>query len=317
MALVVIADLIHDAGIRPIQGANTVVTLWQNDGDIPPDTEVLVVRTTLVSRNALERLPQLRLVVKHGAGYDNIDVDACTEHGVLVCNTPGVGAQAVAEHAVALIAACAKRLLPLDAGLRQGDYAARDRVRTLELRGRTAGIVGLGNIGRRVAHILQGGFDMTILGFDAFLDADVMIDGITRIGNLEELVENSDVMSLHVPLTPQTRNLIDERVLGLARPHAILVNTARGGIIDEEALARALTTGVIGAAGLDVFESEPPHPEHPLWQLDNAIVTPHIAGLTEDTAAHMALAVADIVAGYAAGQPLPTALNPERRGVRS
>lgn len=312
MTFVSILDPIHDVGVHQLEEHATVAKLWtaEGGGAIPAETEILIVRTTDVTPTDLDRLPLLRLIVKHGVGVDNLDLPACTQRGVTVCNTPGVGAQAVAEHAVALVVACAKHLVTLDHAQRRGDFEIRYRLRTMELRGKTAGVVGLGNIGQRAAAMLRG-FGMSIVGYDAFLPREVEVEGITRVHTLAELTTAADVITLHLPLTEANRNLFDHGTLARMKPGSIIVNTSRGGLIDEIALAQHLSSGHLRAAGIDVFEVEPPPADDPLWDLDNVIVTPHIAGLTEETGAHLALACAETVETYLANRPLTAVLNAE------
>ena len=244
------------------------------------DAEVLLPEHLRVDEALLRKAPRLKLV-QTGAGYDNIDLEACTRAGVQVCNAAGVNADAVAEHVLALLLCRYKNLLPLDGGMK-----AHREVRTLdyaggELAGKTIGLVGLGAVGKRVAALCRA-FGMRVL---AYTRSPFSLEGV-EAAELDRLLCESDVVSLHVPLTEATRHLIDARALARMKPDALLINTARGAVVDEAALIRALRERRIGGACLDVFETEPLPPEHPLRDLDNVILTPHTAGLPDGPGFH-------------------------------
>lgn len=244
------------------------------------DAEVLLPEHLRVDEALLRRAPRLRLV-QTGAGYDNVDLEACTRAGVQVCSAAGVNAGAVAEHVMALLLCRTKDLLYLDAGMK-----AHREVRALEytggeLAGKTIGIVGLGAVGRRVAALCLA-FGMRVL---AYKRSPFSMDGVEAAA-LDRLYRESDIISLHVPLTEATRHMIDARALARMKPEALLINTARGALVDEDALIEALREGRIGGACLDVFETEPLPPDHPLRDLENVILTPHTAGLPDGPGFH-------------------------------
>ncbi len=250
------------------------------------DAEVLLHILKPVTEEILAGAPHLRLVQKIGVGVNTIDLEAARRRGVAVANMPGTNTQAVAEAALMLMLAALRNLPGLDRTSRAGDGwspegEARERRNTLgELCGRTVGLVGAGAVASRLVGPLQA------LGARLIYTArrDRPDLGIER-RDLDDLLEASDVVSLHLPLTPQTEGLIDRRALRRMKPGAILVNTARGGLIEETALVEALTTGRLRAAGLDVLAEEPPAPDHPLLSLENVVLTPHVAWLTRETLA--------------------------------
>jgi phosphoglycerate dehydrogenase-like enzyme len=247
------------------------------------DADFLLVATAHVDGAVLAAAPRLRLVQHQGVGYDNIDLAACRAAGVPVALTPEGTTIGVAEHTLLLILAVFKQLCVVDAAVRAGRWPVWElRSRSFELAGKTLGLVGFGRIGREVAKRARA-FDAGIVYYDPVpAPAEVEAEfGVTSLP-LDHLLQQSDVVSLHLPLTPATRGLIGERELGLMRPTGMLINTARGPLVDEPALAAALATGRIAGAGLDVFVEEPPAPESPLLSLPNAVLTPHIAAGTRD-----------------------------------
>jgi phosphoglycerate dehydrogenase-like enzyme len=261
------------------------------------------------TRRVLEANPQLRVIARAGVGFDAVDVAAATEHGVAVTICPGTNQDAVAEHTFTLILALAKGLINQHLATRQGKWP---RSATLPLRGRTLGIVGLGRIGKAVA--LRGvAFGMHILAYEPLPDkAFVEQHGVT-LAPLDRVLAEGDYVSLHVPLTPESKYLINKRTLGLMKPTAFLINTARGPLVNEGDLYQALKSGKLAGAGLDVFEQEPPG-KIPLFELDNLVLTPHAAGVDLQSRDDMALASAQsIVALAAGGWPAPQVVNPEVR----
>lgn len=240
--------------------------------------------------------PRLKVVGRHGIGVDNVDVDAATERGVFVVNTPTGPAESVAEFVVMGMMALPRRICQADRATRDLDWGFRNRVHAPELLGKTLGIVGFGRIGRRIAEICAHGFGMEILYTDAF-PADPEEEqrlGASRV-SLDELLERSDFVSLNVPLLESTRHLINQDTLARMKPSAYLINCARGPVVDEKALAHALENDVIAGAVIDVFEEEPPPADNPLFGLDNVLLTPHCSGNSKESAENMSMVAADIV----------------------
>ena len=256
------------------------------------DVDVLVVANEPVD---LDRFPALRLIANFGVGYDRIDVAASAARGVAVTNTPGVLDAAVADLTFALILAVRRRIVEGDMRIRRGEWRGSwpDQFLAEDVAGATLGIVGLGRIGRAVARRAEG-FDMRVVSVRSSDPAD----------RVDELVRESDVLTLHVPLTPQTRGMIDARRLGLLRDGACLVNTARGEIVDEPALVAELVSGRI-RAGLDVFAHEPAVPEE-LLELPNVVLTPHLGSATRQTREAMTRLVVDNLLALARGAPAVT-----------
>lgn len=239
--------------------------------------------------------PRLRLISIWGTGTDNVDLGAAARRGIAVTNTPGVAAHSVAEHAVALMLAVARSIPQMDAAVRGGEWR---RGQSTELRGKTLGIVGLGAIGRAFARLGQG-IGMRVIAWTVHPDPSL---GFTLVDR-DELFRTADVVSLHVRLTPEMRGMVGSRELELMKPGAILINTARGALVDEAALIEALSTGRIAGAGLDVFETEPLPAGHPLTALKNVVLTPHCAGITpEALEAGLRMAVENVLAFAARAQ---------------
>ena len=264
-----------------------------------------------VHRQLLSRLPDLLMVASYGAGYDTIDPAACTEAGVLLCNQAGGNAEGVAEHAVGMMLALLKRMPEAMAAMRQG--RAQDRVALMgrELRGRTVGLVGIGHVGTRVAEICRLAFSCRVLACDPYLDAaTVAARGAEKV-DMDRLLAESDVVSLHLPLTAESRGLMNAAAFAKMKRGAIFITTARGSIHDEPALHAALRSGHLAGAGLDVWEQEPPPPDHPLLGLDNVILTQHTAGVTHESRANITRIAALGFAEAAHGRLPPRVINPE------
>jgi len=256
-----------------------------------------------VTRRIVENAPRLKIVGRHGVGVDNIDIEACTEHGVQVVNTPLATVESVAEHTLGLMLDASKRMAFGDAQLRQGNWAVRYDIMGREMRGRVLGIIGFGRIGRRLAEICHKGLGMQILYSDVVAAPELEQElGARKVG-MDELLQTAEYVTVHVPLVPATRGLIGEREFGLMQPHALFFNCSRGPVIDEMALYRAMRDGVIAGAGIDVFEQEPTPEDNPLFELENMIVTPHMASTTQEAMVAMSLVAEDLVR-YLKGEPV-------------
>jgi len=242
--------------------------------------DVLVVRSrTKVDAGVIARATCLKLIARAGSGVDNIDTTAADARGIEVVSSPESLVESVAEHVIGLMLALARSIPSVDASMKAGRWD-KERFVGIELRGKTLGIVGMGRIGRRVGEIARA-LKMTLLGYDAVEVPQETLSSLDcKMVDIDTLFASSDFITLHVPLTPETRHLVDERRLSLMRKDAFIVNTARGAVIDEAALIRALIAGKIRGAGLDVFEGEPKITE--VVTTTNTITTPHIGGQTED-----------------------------------
>lgn len=252
--------------------------------------------------------PQLVLLVRHGIGCDNVDVEAATARGILVANTPDAPTESTAEHAVTLLMAAARRIVIADRRI-HGAAIEQTRMKGLELRGKTLGVVGFGRIGRRVAEICGAGLGMNVLAYDPYAKGRQRL--ATMASSLDELLAASDVVSLNCALTPETRGLMDEARLRRMKKGAVLVNASRGPVVDEDALLRVLQDGHLSAAGLDVFAVEPPLPTHPLFALDCVVATPHIASYTDGGVEAMGRGSVDQVLQLISGQRPENLVNPQ------
>jgi D-3-phosphoglycerate dehydrogenase len=259
----------------------------------------------------LGKTPNLLIVSTNGAGYDTVDVNACTERGVLVVNQSGGNAEAVAEHVVGMMLALVKRFGETDRALRAGALRNRNDYTGREAFGKTIGIVGLGSVGRRIAELCRVLFHMPVLAYDPYLNADaVRARGAEKV-ELDDLLRRSDFVSINCPLTGESRKMIGAREYALMKPTAYFITTARGSIHDEEALERVLRDKKIAGAGLDVWEKEPPPAQHPLMRYDNVIVTPHMAGVTVEARAKMGQIAAEQMLDALDGKPVPRIINPQ------
>ncbi len=260
------------------------------------DADALVVRSrTRVDPSLLNHAPRLRVVGRAGAGVDNIDLSAATEKGVLVMNTPGGNSISVAEHTLALMSSLARRIPAAHASITQRRWD-KTGLMGYELHGRTLGLVGLGRIGMMVARV-SNALGLRLLAFDPYVSQQYADTNGVQLQSLEALLEESDIVSLHLPLTPQTRGLMNAQRLALMKSTAWLINTARGALIVEDDLVHALSGGQLGAAALDVFENEP-HISPALCDLENVVLTPHIAGSTREAQAHVGITIARQILSY-------------------
>jgi D-3-phosphoglycerate dehydrogenase / 2-oxoglutarate reductase len=271
------------------------------------DVDAVLVRSaTKVDEEALGVARRLKVVARAGVGLDNVDVRTATQNGVMVVNAPTSNIVSAAELAVALMLAAARNVAPASAALRKGEWK-RSRYTGIELYEKTVGIVGLGRIGVLVAQRLSA-FGMKVIAYDPYVQAGRAAQMGVRLVSLEELLEQSDFMSVHLPKTPETVGLIGEEELARVRPNLVLVNAARGGIVDEHALYAAVKEGRVAAAGLDVFASEP-CTDSPLFELENVVATPHLGASTEEAQEKAGIAVAKSVRLALSGELVPDAVN--------
>ncbi|MGJ5208209.1 hydroxyacid dehydrogenase [Bradyrhizobium sp. HKCCYLR20261] len=264
-----------------------------------------------VDADLLRRAPNLLIVSSNGAGYDPVDVEACTAAGVLVVNQSGGNAHSVAEHTLGMMLTLSKRIIQSDRRLRRERDVNRNDLIGNEVQGRTVGIVGLGNVGRRVAELCRGLLGMAVLAYDPYLSAEeIAARGAEKV-ELHELMRRSDFVSINCPLTRESRGMIGAAEFALMQPSAYFVTTARGFIHDEDALLAALTEQRIAGAGLDVWAKEPPPPDHPLLQLDNVLASPHTAGVTREARQNMGRIAAEQLLAALDGSRPPRLINPE------
>src|SRR5579864_2662276 len=264
-----------------------------------------------VDADLLQRAPNLLIVSSNGAGFDPVDVEACTAAGVLVVNQSGGNAQSVAEHALGMMLTLSKRIIEADRALRREANVNRNSLIGTEVHGRTVGIVGLGNVGSRIAALCHGLLGMKVLAYDPYLTATEMTARGGEKVELDELLRRSDYVSINCPLTKESRGMIGTREFAAMQPHAFFITTARGFIHDEDALLGALRDKRIAGAGLDVWSREPPPPEHPLLAFDNVLASPHTAGVTREARENMGRIAAEQVLGALDGKRPPRLINPE------
>lgn len=301
-----ILDAFHEAGIA-LARQHADVVCWPDPAvrEWPERADGVMVRMTPITAEELSRAKNVKVICKQGVGVDTIDLTAAKEFGVPVARTPGVNSEAVAEMGFALALAVARRVARFDRMLRAGEEVVRPRHLGIEMYGKTVGIIGMGNIGTRIAKKWIGAFDAKILAYDPFAPADKWADiPHTRFDALEPLLAQVDLLTLHLPLTAHSRHMIGRKELALMKKDAILVNVSRGGIIDEAALYESLSQGHLYGAGLDVFEVEPPPADYPLLSLPNVVATPHAGGGTEETQIRSSVQVAQQVIDVLGGKPV-------------
>ena len=258
-------------------------------GSVIEDYDAILARTAKYPREVLEKGKKLKVIARYGAGVDNIDCQAATELGVWVCNAPVANSGSVAEHTIALLLACAKNLVVQDAQARAGNYDSRNRLKGSEVQGKTLGLIGCGHIGSLVAKKAHFGLEMNVICYDAYLKPEQVPEYVHMEQDVDAVLAKSDFISLHIPATKETARFIGAARLKKMKKTAILLNCARGGVVDEKDLYEALKGYVIAGAGLDVFENEPPDKENPLFTLEQVVVSPHNAALTFEAMDRMGL----------------------------
>ncbi len=264
--------------------------------------DAILSRQGPVNAACMDASARLRIVARHGVGVDDVDIPAAAARGILVTRAPGSNTQAVAEHTMALLLALAKDLRPLSTAIAGGHWrAAATKVR--DIAGMRLGLLGFGPIARAVVPLARA-FGMQVSAFDP-RKPDSVFAPVRRYASLRELCGNVDVLSVHCPLTPETRHIVDATVLAALPAGSYVINTARGGIVDEAALAAALDSGHIAGAGLDVFENEPPRPDHPLRTHPRLLPTPHVAGVTDGSLVNMGVMAAECIALLLSGGAVP------------
>ena len=299
---------LQKAGIKTIDMRGSGIDDENFTAVLPTVDAIICGNDLVVNDELLAMAPNAKVIAKLGAGLDTVDIDACTRHKAIVFHTPGANNQAVADHTFALILAVARRILFCDSSLRDKRWE-HTKIMGLEIWQKTLGLIGLGAIGRCVA-LRAKGFQMKVVAHDPFWPEEFAAEeGIEQL-SVDELLKVSDVVSLHAPLTPENKGMIDTAALKSMKPNAILINAARGGIINEADLYSALKEGVIAGAGIDVFEQEPPF-DSPLMELDNAVLTPHTAAFTFEGMNNMSSGVVDQLIGYLNGDKPPFLVNPD------
>lgn len=307
MPHVLVAGRIHDAGLDILRNASGVTfdlveeISVESYAPLAPKADAILIRTQPLPRAVIESASRLKLVSRHGVGFDAVDIGALTERSIPLAIIGDVISNSVAEHSMMLVLALAKRTIVYDQKTRASCWQYRNSYDAWELNGRTLLLLGFGRIGKAMAR-MAAGFNMKILAYDPYVAGETMSAlGVTPVGDLRQALAEADVVSVHMPKSANGP-LLGARELGWMKPSSIVVNTARGGIVDEGALQEALRAGRLAGAGLDVFESEPPEPDNPLFDLENVVLSPHSAGLTEEAAAGMAVSAATNIVNFFAGR---------------
>jgi len=250
------------------------------------DVDIIMVVYAKITKRIIDSAKSLKGIVRYGIGVDNIDLDAATKRGIPIANVPDYCIGTVADHAFAHLLALNRKILMADKFVRTGEYmgawtSPSDKIKGFDLEGKVLGIIGLGKVGRALVARAKG-FGMKVRAYDPYIDEEVAKELTLELVDLDTILKESDFVSIHAPLLPETRGMIGERELKLMKKTAYLINVARGPIVDEKALNKALKENWIAGAGIDVYEKEPPDPENPLFKLENVVLTPHIAWYTED-----------------------------------
>lgn len=299
---------IHPAGIAKLRQEVEIVMAKSAEPDKlineVADVDAIILRLTPLPAAVINAAPRLKVIGRPGVGYENVDLAAAAARGIPVVYAPGSNDISVAEHTVGLLVALAKQFVKANAAVKcESNFQFRHQVRTVELRDKTVGIIGFGNIGRTVAHICREGFGMRIITYDKFITDDFAAQhGAKRFGELDELLAAADFVSLHIPSTKDNYHMISTGQLQKMKSTAYLINTARGTVVDEAALAEAVARKVIAGAATDVFEQEPPTADNPLLRQENILVTPHMAAHSEESMARMATMMAEGVLDVLAGR---------------
>ncbi len=284
------------------------------------EAEGVILRKSRITAQQMKHAPRLRIIARHGVGFDTVDIKEATRRGIIVTNTPGANTESVAEVAIGFMISCLRRFNRAQGILRshsQGslslaEIVADQNLTGMDLEGKVLGIIGTGRIGSAVARKCRAAFDMKVLGYDPYVEADKMaVWGVQKVESFKELFPAIDILTIHCPLTEETRGMVGREELRMMKPGAYVINTARGGILDEAALYEALRSGHIAGAALDVWEKEPPDFSHPLLGLENVMATPHIAGTAEESLRRMAITAVEELLTALRGERPRFVANPE------
>lgn len=310
MITILVADSISEEGLQPLleMEETTIIQKKADSADVPLEQvdAILVRSATQVNEELLEKMPQLKIIARAGVGVDNIDVAAATRKGIVVVNAPDGNTISTAEHTFAMMASMVRNIPQACQSVKNIEWKRNNFIGT-ELHGKTLGIVGMGRIGSELAKRSLA-FGMNIKVFDPFLTKERAAKLGVEACSLDKVLENADIITVHTPLTAETKGLINEKALNLTKKGVYFLNCARGGIIDEQVLAKFIGSGHVAGAALDVFESEPPG-ENPLLKFDNVIVTPHIAASTKEAQLNVATQVAKEVQLFFEGKPVSNSIN--------
>ncbi|WP_286847710.1 MULTISPECIES: hydroxyacid dehydrogenase [Aminobacterium] len=309
MSTVLIYDPISEDGLNILRKAgHTLITRQELNEKNKDSIEGLVIRTSPLKGDFLSQLPHLKVIGRHGVGVDNIDLDYATKAGIIVGNTPYANAVSVAEHVLGMMLYFIKKYTLSDSLIREGKFRERDHIGLSELNGKTLGIIGFGKVGKAVYRIAHDGFAMNVVIYDPYIE---MPKDVHSIEKLEELLKSSDFVTIHTPLTEETHCMIDTKELSLMKKGAILINAARGPVINVDAVAQSLRDGHLGGLAVDVFPEEPPRPDSSILTAPHVLMTPHSAALTYEAIYRMATGAAEAVVRVLNGEKPDYIVNPE------
>jgi len=284
------------------------------------EAEGVIPRKSRITAEDMKHAPRLKIIARHGVGYDTVDIKEATRRGILVTNTPGANTESVAEFAIGFMISCLRCFNrgqgvlrnPPRQGLSLSGIASDQYLTEMDLEGKVLGVIGTGRIGSSVARKCRAAFDVRVLGYDPYVEAEEMAGrGAQKMESLAEMLPSINILTIHCPLTEETRGMVGQKELAMMKRGSYVINTARGGILDESALYQALHSGHIAGAALDVWEIEPPDPFNPLLSLENVVATPHIAGTAEESLRRMAITAVEEVLLALKGEQPRFVVNPE------
>jgi len=319
MKKVLVNEKVSSDALDILRKAGEVVYMPSGDHDefkrlVKDVTAVMLDTTIKFTPELMDMAPNLKVISRTGTGVDNVNIEAATERGIMVLHTPDANTGTVAEHTVALIGAISKHLLFLDEETRKGQFkTARRLYLPVDLDGKTLGIIGYGRIGKQVAKKCMGAYNMKVIIYDPYIDDSVVAPGVTRYASEEQVYKEADVLSLHVPMSPETRMHVDEKLLSLLKPTAYLINTARGNIVDEKFLVKILKENKLKGAAFDVLANEPPIENEEFLSCPNTIISPHTAALTEECTVRVACEAASGIVDFLEGRKPKSIYN--RKGL--
>ncbi len=319
MKKVLVNEKVSPDALNILRKAGEVVYMPSGDPEefkrlVKDVTAVMLDTTIKFTPELMDLAPDLKVISRTGTGVDNVDIDAATARGIMVLHTPDANTVTVAEHTVALIGAVTKHLLFLDTDTRKGNFkTARRLYLPIDLEGKTLGIIGYGRIGKSVARKCMGAFNMKVIIYDPYIDDSVVAPGVTRYSNEEQVYKEADILTIHVPMTSETRNHVNEKLLSLMKPNAYLINTARGNIVDEQYVVKMLDENRLAGAGFDVLTNEPPKDDEAFLKNPKTIVSPHSAALTNECTVRVACEAASGIVDFLEGRKPRSIFN--RKGL--
>jgi D-3-phosphoglycerate dehydrogenase len=308
MKKVLVNEKVSNDALDILRKSGEVVYMPSGDHDefrrlVKDVTAVMLDTTIKFTPELMDMAPNLKVISRTGTGVDNVDIEAATKRGIMVLHTPDANTVTVAEHTVALISAMTKHLVFLDDETRKGNFkTARRLYLPIDLDGKTLGIIGYGRIGKQVAKKCMGAFNMKVIIYDPYIDESVIAPGVVRYNSEEQVYRESDVLSLHVPMTAETKNHVNEKLLSLLKPSAYLINTARGNIVDEKFLVKMLKEKKLAGAAFDVLANEPPVENEEFLGCPGTIISPHTAALTVECTVRVACEAASGIVDYLDGR---------------